>query len=131
MNTIPICIMHYIYDYIPYKYKAILNKENYIKYNQLQRKMIPRSVFNGYIRHMVRRDNDFVLKFILHEYQHKWNKKIKFIYKNSTYHTYNIYLMHYSMELQAIKCYTLLKETNNTDIKQHKKVRSKKYKWIL
>ena len=130
MNNFPEHIINYIHEYIPVNYLVVLSKTNYDTYHTAQRDMIPKSVFHGYIRDMIRKDNDYILYYILQEYNDTWNRKKNIVYKKSTYENYTVYLMYYSIEQESIQCHKLLKRLYNTDVKQHKKVRSKKYKWI-
>ncbi len=130
MNELPNEITDHIYLFIPHNYLVTLNKSNYDKYHEKNRDSIPNNLFHSYIRDMIRRDYLFILEYLLNQYYNQWKKSNKFRYKSSTYYSYHIYLMYYSIEQESLKCHNLLKEKYNTDIKQHKKVRSKKYKWI-
>lgn len=130
MNTLPRDIISYIHDFIPRKYLVILSKFYYNKYHCLQRESIPMNIFHSYIRDMIRNDCWFILGYLLKEYENQWRRSSNYRYKKKTYGSYYLYLLYYSLEQESLKCRNLLNDKYNTDQKQHKKVRSKKYKWI-
>lgn len=122
-------ILNYIYTFIPVEYLVILDKKRYKLFHLKLLENLPQERFYSYLRNIVRMDSVFVLKHIIVDYKELWNKNRVYRYKNNTYPNYSSYLLHYSKELGSIKCNELLKEEYNTELKQHKKVRSKKSRW--
>ena len=122
-------ILNYIYTFIPVEYLVVLDKKRYKLFHSKLLEKLPQERFYSYLRNIVRMDSVFVLKHIIVDYKELWNKNRVYCYKNNTYPSYSSYLLHYSKELGSIKCNELLKEEYNTELKQHKKVRSKKSRW--
>jgi len=122
-------ILRHIYNFIPVEYLVMLDKNRYTLYHSLLLKNLSRERFYGYLRNIMRTDSIFIFRHIIVDYREQWNNNKVYRYKNSTYPNYSNYLIHYSKEQGAIKCNELLKQEYNTQLKQHKKVRSKKSRW--
>ena len=133
LKLLPEVIINKIQNYIPVQYLVNLNKNYYNLHNSENRKFIPGSYFNSYIRDVVRNDNSFVLDYVMKEYSTTWNKNKKYKYDNSSYSSYSEFLKQYSLDTISHQCNNLLNESskNNTSGKQHKKVHSKNNRWRL
>ena len=129
MQNLSSDILNYIYTFIPVEYLVVLDKKRYKLFHSKLLENLPQERFYSYLRNIVRMDSVFALKHIIAEYKELWNKNRAYRYKNITYPRYSSYLLHYSKELGSIKCNELLKEEYNTELKQHKKLRSKKSRW--
>ena len=129
--TLPTHIIQYIRTFIPVEYLVNTTRLYYQKYNTAKRCAMPRALHDSYARAMVRNDNEFILKYLIEQYSVAWMKRKSVKYKHSTYKNYYDHLACYSVEQGSTKCSALLKTNNNTDIKEHKNVRSKKYKWRI
>lgn len=117
-------------DYIPLTYLTLTNKKNYLSSILLKRDEILDHTFDRYIRDVVRQDNDFVFDSILCQYIHTWDREKKFKFKGITYKSYIEYIKYYSESIESHKCNLLIKKIYMSGKKQHKKVHTKKYKWI-
>lgn len=133
IKLLPEVILSKIKEYIPVQYLVDLNRDYYDLYSSENRKFIQGSYFNSYIRDVVRKDNSFVLDYVMKEYSTTWNKNKKYNYDNSSYSSYSEFLKQYSLDKNSQKCNNLLSDSikNNTSVKQHKKVHSKNNRWKL
>ena len=128
-GTLPTDITQYIRAFVPAEYLVNTNRLYYQKHNTAKRCAMSHALHNSYVRAMVRNDNEFILKYLIKQYSVVWMKKKSVKYKHSTYKNYYDHLVCYSIDQESTKCSALLKINNNRDIKEHKNVRSKKYKW--
>lgn len=134
INKLPIVLIDYIKDYIPYTTLAFVNKEFYIKYHYLLKinNLIPKKYIENYIRDIIRRDFDFVFEKIISENYKKWLDIKQFIYKNIIYKNYIYFLKDFCLINESIKCRIILNnflEENGLCKNQHKKNTSKHIRW--
>ena len=130
-RTLPADITRYIRIFVPMEHLVNTNRLYYQKYNTTKRCAMSHALHNSYVRAMVRNDNEFILKYLIEQYSVAWMKKKSIKYKHSRYKNYYDHLVHYSIEQESTKCSALLKTNNNREIKEHKNVHSKKYKWRI
>ena len=94
----------HIYTFIKDDVKAILNKQYYIKkYDHIYNK-IPKVYYNNYIRGIIRKDYDLILKLNLNINFNKWKKKRKYKYKKYKTDNYINYLLVICDENNSNKC---------------------------
>ncbi len=92
-----------ILEYIPFRYKYLLN--NYY-YNIYHNKVIF-SPFESYIRNIIRNDNYYIFNKILCENIEIWKKK-QYTYRKKKYTNYFDYLNKLCIEYNCNKCRILL-----------------------
>ena len=108
MNTLPteLCIL--IKTFISYTVYINLNKEYYLEYHHLVHNLINKRQLETYIRTMLRQDNDFVFAQLLKENQKWWLKMNNYIYRDSIYAHYLVFLRAYCIEYDSFKCKTAI-----------------------
>lgn len=129
MNNLPLVITDYIYTFIPTIYLTNLNTFYYDKYNSIRRDKILSNTLDSYIRDMVRKDNIYIIKYIISQYSHLWFKQKNIFFSSIKYKDYYSYILNYSLMQNSNNCYQYIKELNKRDQKRHKNVIAKKYKW--
>ena len=125
-------LMDIIYSYIPISITLLLTKDNYIKNHKILKKYIDKFEIENYIRSMIRQDYDLVFQNLLVENNKKWLKMKNYLYKNSIYSNYLIFLEYYCIENQSTKCRKLMNELFEKlglSKNQHKKNRVRYIRW--
>ena len=80
---------------------------------------------------MVRKDNIYIIKYIISQYSHLWFKQKNIFFSSIKYKDYYSYILNYSLIQNSNNCYQYIKELNKRDQKRHKNVIAKKYKWYI
>jgi len=131
-RVLPIVIIDIIESFVPNIVYMNLNKEYYYKYHSLFTKYINPKLLEQYIRTTIRQDNDFVFKQILMENYVWWLKMKKYLYRDSIYANYVLFLNSYCLEYDSFKCKNqisdLLKELGLSK-NQHKKNIVRNIRW--
>ena len=130
MNMLPSDIVKHIYDYIPPLTRTILNKSLYMDNRKCIRQNIPVLKYEGYIRHIVRKDNDFVFNNLLNDNFSRWQHMKNFKYKTFTFEDYMAYIIYLSQEHEASKVHALVLDKQNlVGKKRHKNARIRSNTW--
>ena len=110
MNKLPTELCDIIKSYVSFTVYIGLNKEYYFLYHHLFHNLINKRLLETYIRTMLRQDNDFVFGQLLRE-NHKWWLKMKnYIYRDSIYAHYLVFLQAYCLEYDSFKCKTAIND---------------------
>ena len=132
INKLPFFLINEIKKYIPNKNLIFINHINYISNHYLIRNLIPKNNFEIYIRHIIYRDFDFVLKQIIQENYLKWFEIKQYMYKNIIYKNYIYFIKDFCIEHNSEKCRIMLKfflEKLGLCKNQHKKNINKHIIW--
>lgn len=130
MNVLPSEISDYIYEFLPPLTLTLLNKDHYVKHRGCIRKHIPVINYESYIRHVVRKDDDFIFAYLLNDNFPRWQKLKNYRYKNFTFDDYVDYIIYLSQEHESSKVHALLIEHQNKDgKKRHKNARVRSNTW--
>ena len=130
--SLPNELLDYIFSYIPIQITYFLTKESYIRNHNLIRKYIVKDSIEVYIRCMVRQDNQFVLKQLLHENYKKWINMKNYYYKNCIFVNYIYFLESYAADNESVKTRRVIKEfleEQGLSKNQHKKNIVKYIRW--
>ena len=131
-HSLPYEIVKYIYDYIPHLFITLLNKPLYNANWYCIRRNIPVLKYESYIRHVVRKDNDFVFNNLLNDNFSRWQHIKNFKYKMFTFDDYIAYIVYLSQEHDASKVNMLVLEKQNVDgKKKHKNARVRSNTWSI
>ena len=114
-DNLPLEIVTMIETYIPFSSFIFTNKYYYMNYHYLIKHLIPKNQFENYIRHIIRRDNDFAFLRILNDNYRKWLKIKQYVYKNIMYKNYIYFLSDYCIHNESVKCRNAL----NLFLKEH------------
>ena len=109
-QLLPVVIINIIESYVPNIVYMNLNKEYYYKYHSLFTKYINPKLIEQYIRTTVRQDNEFVFNQLLIENYVWWLKMKKYLYRDSIYANYVLFLNFYCLEYDSFKCKKLISE---------------------
>lgn len=127
INELPEDIVREITEFIPQYYFVYTNKTNFTNYHYLIKELLlKKNIFETYVRYIVRRDNDFIFKYILHENYNKWVLIKKYIDEYVVYPDYICFLINYCIINNSNKCRIIL--TNY--IETRKQIIKSKYKKI-
>lgn len=123
-----------IYKYIPITTLYTLNKQLFTRYYQIitDNYTVNSTVFQNYMRHLIRRDCNFQMIYLLRYNFLKWNKPLSWKYKQNTFPSYIIFLRLLCNHHNSQKCKNLITEYLERSLsnkKRHKKIRSKNTKW--
>lgn len=122
IQKLPNDLKFIIYDYIPNYCKALLTKNNYIRFFPDRQSYLKKYIwgnhiglhkkfhFNTYIRYILKYDFDFIFQLLLKLHHNRWHKLNKFKYKKKLYKTYACYITEYCIENKRLKCLQRLKE---------------------
>ena len=110
MRRLPIEMIDTIDSYMNSHVFAFTNKTNYENYHPCIKPIIMKAKkFENYVRDMIRRDNAFVLDYILKENCVKWyNDYTYYVYKNITYKNYIYFLLDFCIEHDSTKCRSMI-----------------------
>jgi hypothetical protein len=110
MDKLPTELCSLIRSFVSYTVFIALNKEYFFSYHYLFHNLINKRQLEAYIRTMIRQDNDFVFIELLKE-NHKWWYKMKnYMYRDSIYAHYLVFLQAYCGENDSFKCKKALTE---------------------
>lgn len=124
-----------IFKYVLPNVLVTSNMTFYMKYKQMTRNKIPDFYYDNYVKHMIRKDLDFIFNFIMIEYFDVWKNPKKYSYKNIVFKTYVTFLLHFARENEATKCIEIINfymtndEKDDVNGKRHKKPRIRNTKW--
>lgn len=103
INRLPQELVREIYDFLPIKTRCILNKFLYQIFNK-------HYLHDAYIRHIIRKDLDYVFNDIVQKNFQNWEKVKKHKYKNKIFSNYTSFLNNICIEFNSTKCRTILQE---------------------
>ena len=125
-------IEEHIWPYISPYIKVWLKKSYYIRYHHRIKKYIPESLYESYIRFIIRNDYSFIMERLLYDYFDDWIKILRFPYKNTLFHNYIFFLSYYAVENTSTKTYNLINnylKIAGYEKKWHKKNSTKYIRW--
>ena len=110
----------HILSYIPSKELLWVQKKIYLtNHHYIDTEIKVQKRYESYIRHIIRKDLDFVLCTILKTIKnHHWSKKYQ--YRNSKYQNYYHFMDCFAFENNAFKCRSVL--FTNVFKKKYKKI---------
>jgi hypothetical protein len=110
IHTLPVEIVDIIKSYIPNSSLIFVNKYYYTNYHFLLKYLIPKHNYEKYIRHIIRKDNDFVFQHILNDSIDKLFKIKNYLYKKIIYKNYLYFLSDYCIQNKSTNCRNVLNE---------------------
>ena len=132
INLLPDELIEIIKEYIPKHILVFTNKTNYNLYHTFIKPKI--SLYENYIRDIIRRDNLFVFEVVLRENYKIWINKKNYHYKGLIFNNYMLFIHYYCMENDSDNCKTTLfmfiKEKGLCQ-NQHKKNIIKHIRWKI
>tara|TARA_B100001996_G_C18497046_1_gene529970 strand:- start:17 stop:448 length:432 start_codon:yes stop_codon:yes gene_type:complete len=132
LNLMPEDVIHHcIKPFLRPEVLVWLNKENYDRYHDRVKDLIPSANYESYIRDMVRHDCAMVLGKLIDENFDKWKKMKKYYFKYMIFKNYLCFLMFLCVENGAVKCQRTLHEKASAVLgeKWHKNVRIRNCRW--
>jgi len=102
LSDLPYDIIEIIKQFIPVRYLVFVNKTYYNLYHHTIKSNI--SLFDNYVRDMIRRDNNIVFDKILGENIDLWLKNKEYRYKNMIFKNYIYFILHYCIENNSERC---------------------------
>jgi hypothetical protein len=108
INTLSDDIIILIKEFIPYKTLVFVNNNYYKLYHSTIQINI--TLYENYVRDMVRKDNYFVFEKILQENFDRWMKNKKYRYKNMIFTDYICFINYFCIENDSDKCKLVLYE---------------------
>ena len=108
--SLPVELIDIIKSYIPSTSLIFVNKYYYTNYHALIKYLIPKHNYDKYIRYIIRRDNDFVLQYILNDSIDKLFKIKNYLYKSIVYKNYLYFLSDYCIQNKSTNCRNVLNE---------------------
>jgi hypothetical protein len=132
IQSFPCELKDTIYNFLPESRTIFLNKKLYLKKHRLVKQWIPPSLYDNYIRDMVRKDCHFVFTEIVGQNVKHWLKMKKYKYDNIIYDNYFYFLVSFCIEQKSTRCRELLTitlEKLGISKNQHKNNRSINIKW--
>ena len=134
-KKIPDELISIIFGYFPLRVKIFLNKYYYLLHHHVIYNYISTRNTESYIRDIIRRDNVFVFKHILHDNYHKWINKIKnYKYKNMVFKNYLYFIKDFCIQQDSVKCLYYLNEFMekfHLGQNQHKKNTVRNIRWRI
>ena len=97
-------VLSLIFEYFPYNKKYILNKSCYNLYH----KYITFTLYDSYIRHIIRNDMVYIFNIAYSESKEKWKSKTKKNYRGKKQMNYMDILNQYCIEYKSNKCRQIL-----------------------
>lgn len=121
-------IKKYVYSFIPRHYLVWTTKEYYLQHhNTIINLMIEKTLFDSYMRMIIRKDYDFIFETIMNSTLAIRSWKKKYNYGNAKYINYYNFVDYYAFNNNAQKIRSIL--FTNVYRKKYKKIyRSKE--WI-
>jgi len=123
-----------IKEYLPISVLLFLNKKFYFKYHKNVKTIIPKNLYDNYLRHMVRNDAHFVFSLLAKENIKCWVYDKIIIYKNICYPNFYCFIKNYCIINKANNCRNALEKNFNESglsKNQHKKNRILNIKWRI
>ena len=103
INQLPNELLDIIFSYLPDVSKMRLNKHFYEKYHKMVLSKLVKDC-ESYIRFMIRRDNDFIIKHLIKENYNRWIGFKNYYYNLIDFDDYICFLKYYSSENNSEKC---------------------------
>jgi hypothetical protein len=110
VKSLPCELIDIIKSYIPNTILLFVNKYYYTNYHFLIKRLIPKSNYEKYIRHIIRKDNDYVFQYILNDTIHQLFKIKQYVYKDIIYKNYLYFLSDYCIQNKSTNCRNVLNE---------------------
>ncbi|MBF94297.1 MAG: hypothetical protein CMH58_03950 [Myxococcales bacterium] len=130
LKHLPDDVLTCIYGYIPPIALCPLNKTLYINNRYSIRSNIPVFKYEGYIRQIIRQDNDFVFNHLINDNYLRWQNIKKYKWKEMIFDDYVEYIMYFAREHRASKCLTIVFDKKNQEgKKRHKNTRIRSNTW--
>jgi hypothetical protein len=129
-SHLPDDVIDLIKEFMPRQYLVFVNKTFYNLYHHYIKSNI--SLFENYVRDMIRRDNDIVFDKILGENIELWLTNRQYRYKNMIFNNYIYFVLDYCIQNNSVKCRELLHDylkKRDLCINLHKKNVVKYIKW--
>ena len=106
MDLLPDELLRLIFDFVPNECKIKLNTKYYTKYHHLIIPMIINRQTERYIRSMVWKDCDFVMKHLIDENYDRWLRMTDYYYVKCDlyYENYIYFLLEYCEEHNSPDC---------------------------
>uniref|UniRef100_A0A6C0AWX7 Uncharacterized protein n=1 Tax=viral metagenome TaxID=1070528 RepID=A0A6C0AWX7_9ZZZZ len=109
IQYLPYEIISIIWNKLSKFQKVFVNKENYLKFNNLIDKMIIRGRYESYIRDIIRNDYKFIFENIFHRRYNDWlYRRYDYKYDNKIYSNYIDFLLFYTNKNNSRKCYNFI-----------------------
>lgn len=111
IKLLPEAIESIIKEFIPIRTLCFLNKTFYLNYHKNVKKWImSKNLYDNYIRHVLRNDNDYIFKLLLKENFMKWFRMKKYKYSNKIFVNYCCFIDKFCLHHESTKCRELLKK---------------------
>ena len=125
----PEMVLH-IWSFIPNETRVWLTKEYYEKYHKECIIPLLQPRFDTYIRYIIRKKHEYLIKIQLKDNYDMWIKKYNWAYKNYTHTTYIHYLLYLCRNYNSNKIYNIIKNyKKNNSLKLNKSIKGKYNKW--
>lgn len=109
IEKIPEVLINNIFSYISYANLYNVNKLYYNNYhNIIIKNVINKKNVENFNRLIIRKDYNFIFKYLLEENGKKWIFMKKYYYKNKIYSNYLMFIFNYSIENNSIKIKNIL-----------------------
>ena len=102
IKELPVEIISYIKQFIPYEKLVFVNPTYYKLYHYTIKKYIP--LYDNYIRDVIRRDNEYVFEQLMIENINLWLRKKDYIYKNMIFNNFVYFVLNYCIEFNSNNC---------------------------
>jgi hypothetical protein len=132
IKNLPLEIEDIIKECLPISVLITLNKQYYKQYHKQFKNLIPRGLYENYVRDMLRKDNDFVFRFVIKENFKIWEKIKKYNYSKTEYGSYFCFIDKYCINNGSTKCRNVLNDflhKSGLSKNQHKKNNIKNIIW--
>lgn len=125
-KSLPDEILLFIIHYLPYKTRLLLNKTHYNSYHRM---IIPKCLnylninYDVYIKNIFINDYEFIFNQLLNDNVEKWIFIKNYRIIGMKFKNYLYFLLYYSKENKANKCYKLIHDliyNTGLNVKQHK-----------
>jgi len=94
--------------------------------------MIPKKLYDNYLRSMVRQDNSFVFNYLAKKNILRWTLKKNIVYKNISYPNFAAFLNDFCLSNNSTKCRNILEillDESGLSKNQHKKNHNVSIRW--
>ena len=129
MNFLPDEIINIIFNFMSPISKIFLNKTYYIKYNCFIDLIITKERYDSYIRNILRNDDHFVFNMLVQRKFGYWLSRTNYLYKNTTYYNYVLFLIYYSNKYNSHKCNNIINIQLNLSELKKKECKNNKIKY--
>ena len=127
---LPAEMVLHIWSFIPNETRVWLTKEYYEKYHKECILPLLKPRFDTYIRYIIRKKHEYLIKIQLKDNYDMWIKKYNWEYKNYIHTTYIHYLLYLCRNYNSNKIYNIIKNyKKNNSLKLNKSIKGKYNKW--